>query len=343
MYEDLRRPDVLGNAWFLTVRSADLWGMLGPRVSSQLPRQLDVSHPTTAATQSTLPSPPPHTQLPSLMGRLESTLRGEAKALPLLGHGCRVCWPRMAGNGANGSWPLLWEWLLLIQRRKRHKPNSSGISIHESILHLTWRRSASHDRPDRFWYRRSQKCILRFSAHAITVTHLLSLQDDRDNLASPEQTSDITSMMHTFIGIIILYFLIRIPTEKFPRKKKSGQGNEADTLQMMIRDTFTKLTPEHGVITDAKFSRYLDTSDLVDHMNGNKLGETRRIGISIIQRCRKTMAWETPFYQTLKQLSTWVGMGDMLTLQVKAGCLLNCPKITLTYTKQEWWSKPYSG
>lgn len=38
-------------------------------------------------TQSTLPSPP-HMQLPSFTGRLESTLRGEAKALALLGHGC---------------------------------------------------------------------------------------------------------------------------------------------------------------------------------------------------------------------------------------------------------------
>lgn len=35
---------------------------------------------------------------------------------------------------------------------------------------------------------------------------------------------------------------------------------------MMIRDTFTKLTPEHGAITDAKFSRHLDTSDLVDQI-----------------------------------------------------------------------------
>lgn len=45
--------------------------------------------------------------------------------------------------------------------------------------------------------------VLRFSAHATTVTHLLSLQDDRDNLASPEQASNITTMMHTFIGMII--------------------------------------------------------------------------------------------------------------------------------------------
>lgn len=96
------------------------------------------------------------------------------------------------------------QWLcFLIQRRKKHEPNSSGISIHKSILHWTRRRSASHDRPDRFWYRRSQKCVLRFSAHATIMTHLLSLQDDRDSLASPEQTSDITSMMHTFIGIIV--------------------------------------------------------------------------------------------------------------------------------------------
>lgn len=58
-------------------------------------------------TQSTLPSPPPHMQLPSLTGRLESTLRGEAKALPLLRHGCQMWWARMAGNRKTGSWPLL--------------------------------------------------------------------------------------------------------------------------------------------------------------------------------------------------------------------------------------------
>lgn len=51
---------------------------------------------------------------------------------------------------------------------------------------------------------------------------------------------------------------------------------------MMIRDIFTKLTPEHRVFTEAKFTRYLDTSDLVDHIT--------RMGISIIQRCRKNMA-----------------------------------------------------
>lgn len=107
MYEDLRRLDVLRNARFLAVMSADLRGMLGPCVKSQLPRQRDVSHPTTAATQrapqvqrpmvagredtqSILSSPPPQIQLPSLMRRLESTLRGEAKALPLLGHGCQM-------------------------------------------------------------------------------------------------------------------------------------------------------------------------------------------------------------------------------------------------------------
>lgn len=49
----------------------------------------------------------------------------------------------------------------------------------------------------------SQKCVLRFSVHATTVIHFLWLQGDRDKLASPEQTSDITSMMHTSIGIII--------------------------------------------------------------------------------------------------------------------------------------------
>lgn len=49
-----------------------------------------------------------------------------------------------------------------------------------------------------------------------------------------------------------------------------------------------------------------DTSDLVDHITS--------MGISIIQKCRKNMAWETSFYQTLKQLSTWVGMRDVLNM-----------------------------
>lgn len=186
----------------------------------QLPRQLDVSHSTTAATQrapqvqrpmvagrkglqSTLPSPPPHMQLPSLRGRLESTLRGEAKALPLLGHGCQMWWARMAGNGANSSWPLLGDndsyWF-----REENSMNPTPVAFPSTSLFYTWHSalSASHDRPGRFRYRHSQTYVLRFSAHATTMTHLLSLQDDRDNLASPEQTSDITSMMHTFTGII---------------------------------------------------------------------------------------------------------------------------------------------
>lgn len=89
---------------------------------------------------------------------------------------------------------------LLIQRRKRHKPNSSGISMHvyftldtaQIMTDLTSSGTDTH-----------RNASLGFLPHATTVTHLQSLQDDRNNLASPEQTSDITSMMHTFISIIL--------------------------------------------------------------------------------------------------------------------------------------------
>lgn len=117
---------------------------------------------------------------------------------------------------------LFWETVtLLIQRR--HKLNFSGISIHKSILHLTQHRSARFRyRPDRFRYRCSQRCVLRFSAHATTVTHLLSLQDDRDNLASPEQASNITTMMHRFTGMII--FLNSNGRISKELKKEVGRG-----------------------------------------------------------------------------------------------------------------------
>lgn len=211
-------------SWLQTVRSADLWEILGLYIRSQLPRQLDVSHPTTAAIRALCPLP--HHICRSLLWRED--LRAH------WGERQRLCpsWDMAAGCGE-----LEWQGMLqtplglfcetmtlLSQRRKRHKPNSSGISIHKSILRLTQHRPTSHDRPDRFWYRRSQKCVLRFSAYATTVTHLLSLQDDRDNLASPEQTSGITSMMHTFIGIIIFLNYDSNWRISKAKKKELGRG-----------------------------------------------------------------------------------------------------------------------
>lgn len=199
--------------------SADLWGMLGPCVRSQLPRQLDVSHSTTAATlrapqvqkpmvagrkdtQSTLPSPPPHMQLPSLRGRLESTLRGEAKALPLLGHGCQMWWARMARNGANSSWPLLGDndsssfWF-----KEENGMNTTPVAFPSTSLFHTWH---SADLPvmtdlagsDTDTHRHMSLGFLHMPQPWLTFYHYKMTE-------TTWQAQSKQVMMHMFIGIIV--------------------------------------------------------------------------------------------------------------------------------------------
>lgn len=60
--------------------------LLPPR---ELPRCQDPRWQGGKALRALCPSPKLHTQLPSLRGRLESTLRGEGKALPLLNTAAR--------------------------------------------------------------------------------------------------------------------------------------------------------------------------------------------------------------------------------------------------------------
>lgn len=206
-----------------------MWGMLGHRVKFLLPRWLDVSHSISAATQrapqverpmlvrrkgtrSTLSSSPPHMQLLFLEGKIYEHTAGRDKVFAPLGTWLpdamssdallkqRTWTKQLPPSSGDTDFSPFWY-------KEGKGMNPTPVAFPPASLFLcfcwTWRRAASHDKPDRFWYGGLQKCVLRFSAHATTMTHFLWLQEDRDNLASPEQTSGITSMMHTFIGIII--------------------------------------------------------------------------------------------------------------------------------------------
>lgn len=150
---------------------------------------------------STLSPFPP--MLLSLMKRLR---RGE-KQSGLSGHRWQAPWVRALpwSRGLTARGQRLCNYL--ISRRKRHKSNSSCTSTYKSIFTILLGTELICQLIQAWQVlimRLTQTCPWVFcTCHDCDS---LTAVTRRHNLASPEQTNGITSMMHTFLGIIMILY-----------------------------------------------------------------------------------------------------------------------------------------